>query len=220
MLWKCDECKVDFKKPKSQVGKHKQYCSRTCYENMRLRFAKFCTCLKCGKVYRNPPAMKGDKYCSLKCYWESIGRMEDRRCQRCEKAFRPHSRGKTNRFCSLPCYFKFATLTREEFNKRRAKYHRVYRKAHPEWTKLQKNKRRSLEMGAEGNFTQKEWEELKNKHNQLCAHCGEKKKLTIDHIQSLSKGGSNYITNIQPLCGSCNSSKWIKELNKLKRAKI
>ncbi len=64
--------------------------------------------------------------------------------------------------------------------------------------------------GAEGSFTLQEWEEVKQKHNNCCAKCGKHEsvaKLTRDHIKPISKGGSNYISNIQPLCASCNSHK-------------
>jgi 5-methylcytosine-specific restriction endonuclease McrA len=36
----------------------------------------------------------------------------------------------------------------------------------------------------------------------LC--CGEAKPLTVDHVVPVSKGGSNDISNIQPLCLECN----------------
>lgn len=64
--------------------------------------------------------------------------------------------------------------------------------------------------GAIGTFTLDEWHDLKEKYNHKCAKCGIDEslaKLTKDHIIPLTKGGSNYISNIQPLCQSCNSSK-------------
>ena len=51
-------------------------------------------------------------------------------------------------------------------------------------------------------------EEMKRKYNNRCAYCREEKKLTKDHIIPLSKGGTDYIGNIQPLCRNCNSKKW------------
>lgn len=66
---------------------------------------------------------------------------------------------------------------------------------------------------ANGNFTQGEWELLKKQYNYTCPCCHKsepKIKLTADHIIPLSKGGSNYIENIQPLCGSCNCKKHTK----------
>jgi len=60
---------------------------------------------------------------------------------------------------------------------------------------------------AKGNHSLREWQDLKKKYNYRCVGCGKKKKLTKDHIKPIIKGGTNYISNIQPLCFHCNTSK-------------
>ena len=40
-----------------------------------------------------------------------------------------------------------------------------------------------------------------------CLTCGATTDLTIDHIVSLARGGSDEIDNLQTLCRSCNSRK-------------
>lgn len=72
------------------------------------------------------------------------------------------------------------------------------------------NLRRAMLAKAEGSYTYGEWLECKKLHGKKCARCGKPEGevvLTVDHIIPLSKGGSNYISNIQPLCRSCNSKK-------------
>ena len=66
-----------------------------------------------------------------------------------------------------------------------------------------------------GSYSIDEWEALKFEYNLTCPACGKKEpviNLTIDHIKPLSKGGTNELSNIQPLCLSCNCRKNDKEI--------
>ena len=66
---------------------------------------------------------------------------------------------------------------------------------------------RSRKAGAIGSHTTEEWYEVLAEYNFKCAICGSTENLTEDHIVPLSRGGSDYIENIQPLCSRCNASK-------------
>ena len=70
--------------------------------------------------------------------------------------------------------------------------------------------RRNRKYQAEGFHTDAEWETLKMQYDNCCLRCGRREPeitLTRDHVVPITKGGSDWITNIQPLCHSCNSSK-------------
>jgi 5-methylcytosine-specific restriction endonuclease McrA len=61
----------------------------------------------------------------------------------------------------------------------------------------------------EGSYTVSEWIDLKNKYGNQCLCCARHESelesvLEQDHVIPLSKGGSNWISNIQPLCADCN----------------
>ena len=93
--------------------------------------------------------------------------------------------------------------------KRRA-YNRNYRKSHPEKMRAQVRTRRNRKYQAEGSHTEAQWEELKALYNYTCLRCGQREPtitLTRDHVVPLAQGGSDWISNIQPLCPTCNSSK-------------
>jgi 5-methylcytosine-specific restriction endonuclease McrA len=110
----------------------------------------------------------------------------------------------------------YSTKRRERYHRRPEsrqvvkESHRRWARAHPESARARKHKRRALIRGSEGAYTGREWIDLVEKHDHRCAHCKRHEpeiKLTVDHIVPISKGGTNYISNIQPLCASCNSRK-------------
>lgn len=69
---------------------------------------------------------------------------------------------------------------------------------------------RAKKKGAGGAYTVKEWLSLCATYRNCCAACGEQKKLSVDHIVPVSAGGTNCISNIQPLCMDCNRRKHVK----------
>lgn len=87
---------------------------------------------------------------------------------------------------------------RENVNRRRA------------IVRLHAHKRRAWKRGSSGAFTQQEWDALCERYDYRCLCCARRApeiQLTPDHIIPLSRGGSNTIDNIQPLCGNCNTRK-------------
>ena len=129
-------------------------------------------------------------------------------------------------------YKEYQKIYRKEYNKShpRTEYMRAYqnsvayKKYKQVWWKTEKGralrvatnqKRRAQYHIIEGEFTAQEWLDLKEKYNNRCLCCGKHesellKPLETDHIVPVIKGGTNWITNIQPLCKKCNgpSGKW------------
>lgn len=85
--------------------------------------------------------------------------------------------------------------------------HRRWKKKNPSRLAHLKSRYYARRKNAEGSHSYEEWKELCIAFDWLCAYCKKAYKLTKDHIIPLSKGGTDYISNIQPLCRSCNSKK-------------
>lgn len=79
-------------------------------------------------------------------------------------------------------------------------------------------RRRARELNASGNgVTTEQWREIKRKYGNVCLCCGEQKQLTMDHVVPLSLGGAHDLSNIQPLCLTCNDSKGTKVIDYRKK---
>lgn len=125
-----------------------------------------------------------------------------------------HFARKKRHFCSMKCYanFRKELLPKEEQHSWRGgvsqtESHRRWKAKNPERMAHLKARRYARERNAEGSHTFEEWTSLKLAQGGKCAICGQPSKLTKDHIIPLSKGGTDYISNIQGACRSCNSRK-------------
>lgn len=122
-------------------------------------------------------------------------------CKKQQAEYRVKAKEDKRRYNSL--YYKRNRKTLKESTAQ-------YQAAHPEQCKGYRQKRRTAKTQAGGSFTSAEWTALCEKYHKRCLCCDKRRKLTADHVIPVSKGGTSDISNIQPLCQPCNSSKGAK----------
>ena len=91
-----------------------------------------------------------------------------------------------------------------------AKRMAAWRAAHPDLCREYTVRKRARKANAPiSDFTVSQWKAMQEFYDHRCVYCGKryKGKLTQDHIQPLSKGGSHTLSNIVPACVSCNCKK-------------
>jgi hypothetical protein len=200
-------------------------------------------CDKCGKIFRERMrknrTYKIQKFCSMKCYRESrIGVIVPNFKGGFKKGSIPWNKGKKDIFSketkekmklaklgkssnakgslrSIESRKKMSILGSKRIGRLAGGY-KDGRWSIQGYSSWKKNNRNRKKRSAIGSHTFKEWEKIKEICDFTCLMCGEKEpdiKLTEDHIIPLSKGGSDYINNIQPLCKACNCRKHAKIIN-------
>lgn len=127
-----------------------------------------------------------------------------------------NAKARMRRTTNLEHYREIGRNSRARHQEERNTYQRAYNKANPEKLVAANNRRRARKHQAEGSHTTEEWETLKGRYHHTCLCCGKREpeiELTRDHVLPLEKGGSDWISNIQPLCASCNSKKRTKHID-------
>ena len=100
---------------------------------------------------------------------------------------------------------KYYWANREALNLKYKERSSRYRKSHPEVGRQSTSRRRVRKIG-NGVFKIIP-KDLQRLQRTPCQECGTMKKLTIDHVVPISKGGRHSIGNLQSLCIHCNTSK-------------
>lgn len=137
-----------------------------------------------------------------------------------------HSRRQTERIRSDPdAVLAENARARERYKSRRSnsewsalardkwrELKRAYYKDNPGASSAQNQKRRARVSGAEGRHTAEDILKILKRQKYKCVYCSAdlKKGFHADHIMPLSLGGSNWPSNIQATCPSCNMSKGAK----------
>jgi 5-methylcytosine-specific restriction endonuclease McrA len=87
----------------------------------------------------------------------------------------------------------------------------AWRAANPEAYRAIVRAGRARRRGADGHHTAADVTAIAAKQRGRCICCNKRRKLEVDHIVPLSKGGSNWPHNLQLLCRPCNASKSAKD---------
>lgn len=92
---------------------------------------------------------------------------------------------------------------------------KAWQEANPERTRLTQTlaQSRRRELVGDGKVSADEFLRLCEEYEHRCASCHVEEKLEADHVVPLSKGGVHHISNIQPLCRSCNARKGVQTID-------
>lgn len=194
------------------LTRREKYCGDECYQEARRRQAK--TPKQRARKAKNKAAQRERSPERLRqLVRESRVRHRDKRLEGTREWYRQHPgyRAEASRKWRAlhPGQKRWEGMEYYRANKDKVSARvRAYRQAHPELLQRANSRRRARLLAAVGDWTRAQFLELCEACDWRCAYCHQRfERLTPDHIQPLSRGGSNDISNIIPACGPCNYSK-------------
>lgn len=199
----CSKCKIE--KPTSEFYKHK-----------RKKSGLTSQCKDCYKEYAQSERGKEAHRRAVKKYGKSPnGKAKNREYSQSEKAkeaMRKYAQSPEGREVHRRASRKYEQTEKGKANRQR------YLNSHKGKLKQKKDKavRRANETDAGGSYTPHQWYELCKFYDFHCLRCEVQfdfEQLTLDHIKPISRGGTSYIYNLQPLCDPCNKIKGTQEID-------
>ncbi len=114
-----------------------------------------------------------------------------------------------------PAKARAAKLLWNKRNPKKVREHiRQWNKNNPDKVRAHHHRRRARRRNAGGTFTAGDIAEIRKLQRNRCARCEQslkRKKVHIDHITPLARGGTNDRRNLQLLCALCNDSKGARD---------
>lgn len=159
-----------------------------------------------------------------------IGWRYKSQCKECQRPYHRQYAARSRRTAGVPQRTRMSQEEMVASHKRSSRKHyrkhapqerartKIWRRANPEKQRFMEKRRRARLQNAPGSHTFEQWQRLLFEHGHMCPYCQRHEpeiQLTQDHIIPLSRGGSDDISNIQPLCVSCNASKGAKDDRRL-----
>ena len=193
-------------------------------------------CKKCGNTLRYKSCRLCIKCAKQRCHETSRQRAEYFKQYKQAPTYKERQKLYQKQYRSILEHKEYQAVYQKQYKPKRKyfwakkkeyqkEYQLHYRQTPQERARksVEKQLRRAKLKRIEGYYTVQEWLDLKCQYNNRCLCCGKHeseiiKPLEQDHIIPLCKNGSNWITNIQPLCQDCNGSggKW-KEINDFRK---
>lgn len=161
------------------------------------KYGKRSLCKKCESQKRKKYYQKyaEERKAYRKQYYQENKETENRQSEKYRKSHLEKFREYDKKYRNKPAKKKMAQ------ERKRKWYHT------PRGRQLEKARKYRRRLQIKATQQPYDFEKICDKYGNICLRCKKKRKLTVDHVIPLSKGGHDTEQNVQPLCKHCNCIK-------------